>query len=133
VIGESQRELKECLQEKLALAKSNPQNHMAAYAGSAVNDLNHRIRLCLSDPTSWQVFFGPDVKPEFNRRKRREIYDRIMEKVERILSAMKESGKTVREFAWRIAVESWLKSRGYIKPQIKTKVSPNSSSFLSHE
>jgi hypothetical protein len=79
------------------------------------------------------VFFEVGIKPTFKKRERREIYDSIIEKVERILSAMKESGQPVRESAWRIAVESWLKSRGYIKPQIKTKVSPNSSSFLAHE
>jgi hypothetical protein len=132
-IEESQRELKECLQEKLALAISNPQNHIAAYAQSAVNDLNHRIRPCLNDRTSCQVFFQAGIKPTFTRRKRREIYDSIMEKVERILSAIKQSGQTIRESAWRIAVESWLRSGGYIRPQIKTKVSPNFSSFLAHE
>jgi transposase InsO family protein len=128
-IEESQRELKGCLQEKLMLAMSDPQNHIAAYAESAVNDLNHRIRPCLNGRTSCQVFFGPDIKPSFKKRERREIYDSIVEKVERILSAIKQSGQAVRESAWRIAVESWLKSRGYIK----TKVSPNFSSFLAHE
>jgi epoxyqueuosine reductase len=56
-----------------------------------------------------------------------------LEKLESILSAVKQSGQAFRESAWRIAVESWLKSRGSIKPQIKTKVSPNFSSFLAHE
>jgi hypothetical protein len=51
-IEESQRELKGCLQEKLMLAMSDPQNHIAAYAESAVNDLNHRIRPCLNGRTS---------------------------------------------------------------------------------
>src|SRR5512136_3325900 len=91
-IEESQRELKECLQEKLALAMSNPQNHIAAYAESAVNDLNHRIRPCLNGRTSCQVFFEAGIKPEFSRRGRTEIYDSIMEKVERILLAMRQSG-----------------------------------------
>ena len=132
-IEESQRELKECLQEKLALAMSDPLNHIAAYAESAVNDLNHRSRPCLNDRTSCQVFFQAGIKPSFTRRQRREIYDSIMEKVERILSAMKQSGQAIIESAWRIAVESWLRSRGYIRPHIKTKVSPNFPSFLSHE
>jgi hypothetical protein len=132
-IEESQRELKDCLQQKLALAMSNPQSHIASYAQNAVNDLNHRIRPCLNNRTSCQVFFEPDIKPTFNKSERRAIYDIIMEKVERILSAMNQSGKATIESAWRIAVESWLKSRGYIKPQINTKVSPNFPSFLSHE
>lgn len=132
-IEESQRELKRSLQDKLALAMSNPKNHIAAYAESAANDLNHRIRPCLNGRTSCQVFFEVGIKPKFKKRQRREIYDSITEKVEKILSAMKESGQAIRESAWRIAVESWLKSRGYIKPHIKTKVSPNFSSFLAHE
>jgi hypothetical protein len=49
------------------------------------------------------------------------MYDSILEKGERILSAMKQSGQAIREPAWRIAVEYWLKSRDYIEPQIKTK------------
>jgi hypothetical protein len=132
-IEESQRELKECLQEKLALAMSDPLNHVAAYAESAVNDLNHRIRACLNGRTSCQVLFQAGIKPTFTRRQRREIYDSIMEKVERILSAMKVSGRPAIESAWRIAVESWLTSRGYITPRTKPKVSPNFPSFLSHE
>src|SRR5512136_339705 len=74
-IEESQRELKECLQEKLALAMSDPLDHIAAYAESAVNNLNHRIRACLNDRTSCQVFFQAGIKPTFTRRQRREIYD----------------------------------------------------------
>src|SRR5512136_24290 len=132
-IEESQRELKECLQKKIVLAMSNPQDHMTAYAESAVNDLNHRIRPCLDDRTSCQVFFEAGIKPTFTRRQRREIYDSILEKVERILSAIKQSGQAITESAWRIALESWLRSRGYIRPHIKTKVSPNFPSFLSHE
>ena len=132
-IEESQREVKSCLREKLALALPDFRDHLAAYAEAAVNDLNHRIRPCLDGKTSCQVFFQLGIKPKFTRRQRREIYDSIMEKVERILSAMKQSGQIIRESAWRIAVESWLRSRGYIRPQIKTKVSPNFSSFLAHE
>jgi hypothetical protein len=104
---------------------SDPQNHIAAYAESAVNDLNHQIRRCLNGRTSCQVFFEASIKPAPNRRKRREIYGSIMENVERILSAMKQCGQALRKSAWRIAVESRFKSRGYIKPLINTMVSPN--------
>ena len=132
-IEESQREVKSCLREKLALALPDFRDHLAAYAEASVNDLNHRIRPCLNERTSCQVFFEAGIKPAFKKRERREIYDSIMEKVERILSAMKQSGQAIRESAWRIAVESWLKSRGYIKCHINTKVSPNFTLFLAHE
>jgi len=78
------------------------------------------------------VFFRP-VYPTFTIGKRRDIYYGILEKVARILSAMKESGQAARETVWRIAVESWLRSRDYIKPNIKTKLSPDFSSFLARE
>jgi hypothetical protein len=123
-IEESQREVKSCLREKLALALPDFRDHLAAYAEAAVNDLNHRIRPCLDGKTSCQVFFAPAHKPAFTKRERREIYDSVMEKVERILSTMKQSGQTIRELAWRIALESWLRSKGYIKVHINQKCHP---------
>jgi len=38
--------------------------------------------------------------------------------VERILSAMNQSGQAVRESAWRIALESWLRSKGHISMEL---------------
>jgi hypothetical protein len=132
-IEESQREVKSCLREKLALGSPDCQNHVTAYAEAAVNDLNHRVRPCLNGKTSCQVFFTSADKPVFTKRERRGIYDWVMERVERILSAMKQSGQSVRESAWRIAMESWLKSRGHIKVHINQKCHPISSPFLAHE
>jgi hypothetical protein len=123
-IEESQREVKSCLQEKLSLALPECRDHLPAYAEAAVNDLNHRVRPCLDGKTSCQVFFAPTHKPVFTKRERREIYDTIMEKVERILSAMRQPTQTVRELAWRIALESWLRSKGYIKVYINQKCHP---------
>jgi hypothetical protein len=48
-----------------------------------------------------------------------------MERVEGILASMNQFGKSAREAAWRIAVEFWLQSRGFIKVHIPKKVSPN--------
>jgi hypothetical protein len=128
-IEESQREVKRCLRDKLSLGLPESQDHVAAYAEAAIHDLNHRIRPCLEGRTSCQVFFAPADKPVFMKRERREIYDIILEWVERILSAMKQSGNSVREAAWRIAVESWLKSRGFIKVHINQKCHPILSLF----
>ena len=114
-IEESQRELKKCLREKVALVPLDLKNHIGAYAEAGVNDLNHRLRPCLNGKTSRQVFFDCANAPNFTTRERREIYDRILEKVERILSTINESGQAIRESAWRIAVESWLRSNGYIR------------------
>ena len=133
-IEESQREVKRCLRDKLALG-SLPEcsEHLAAYAEAAVNDLNHRHRPCLNGRTSCQLLFESANKPTFSKRERREIYDIIIEKTERILSAMNQSGQAIRESAWRIAVESWLKARGFIRIQINQKCHPILPPFLSHE
>jgi hypothetical protein len=132
-IEESQREVKRCLRDKLALDLSTPGDHITAYAEAAVNDLNHRHRPCLDGRTSCQLFFESANKPTFSKRERRDIYDIIMEKAERILSAMNQSGQLIRESAWRIALESWLKARGFIKVHINQKCHPILSPFLSHE
>ncbi len=124
-IEESQREIKGCLRRKLMEGLINPGDHVTAYAEAVVNDLNHRIRPCLNGKTSCQVFFESGNRPTFTKRERRGIYDWVMERVERILSTMNQSGQAVRESAWRIAVESWLQSKGYIKVHINKKVSPN--------
>lgn len=125
-IEESQRELKECLREKLIPNLSHPENHsLAVYAEVVAHDLNHRLRPCLKGKTSCQVFFSSGEKPVFSKWERREIYDIVMERVERILVSMNRFDKSTREAAWRIAVEFYLQSRGFIKVHIPQKVSPN--------
>jgi hypothetical protein len=132
-IEESQREVKRSLREKVLSGLADCRDHVAAYAEAAVNDLNHRIRPCLNGRTSCQVFFVSADKPVFTRRERRGIHDWVMERVERILSTMNQSGQAVRESAWRIAVESWLRSKGYIKVHNNQKCHPILPPFLAHE
>jgi len=128
-IEESQREVKSCLRKKLMLGLLDPGEHITTYAEAVVNDLNHQIRPCLNGKTSCQAFFESGNRPAFTKRKRRETYDGMLERVERILSAMSQSGPAVRESAWRIAVESWLRSKGYIKVHINQKCHPILSPF----
>ena len=132
-IEESQREVKRSLREKLVLGSSECRDHIAAYAEAVAHDLNHQIRPCLNGKTSCQVFFESGNRPTFTKRERRGIYDWVMERVERILSTINQSGQVARESAWRIAVESWLRSKGYIKVHINQKCHPILPSFLAHE
>jgi hypothetical protein len=44
---------------------------------------------------------------------RREIYDIVLARVERILISMNQFGKSAREAAWRIAGEFWPQFRGF--------------------
>jgi len=133
-IEESQRELKACLREKLIPDLSYSENHSTAvYAEVAAYDLNHRLRPCLRGKTSCQVFFSWGERPAFSKLERRKIYDILVERVERILASMNQFGKSAREAAWRIAVEFWLQSRGFIKVHIPQKCHPILPPFLAHE
>jgi len=133
-IEESQREVKKCLRDKLALGLPDCSEHLAAYAEAAVNDLNHRIRPCLNGRTSCEAFFeSAGNRPTFMKRERKDIYEWVKDRAERILSTMNQSGQTARESAWRIAVESWLKSRGFIKVHINQKCHPILPPFSAHE
>ena len=127
-IEESQRELKACLREKLIPdlpLPSSEKHSLGIYAEVAAHDLNHRQRPCLQGKTSCQVFFAMDQRPVFSKWERRAIYDILMGRVERILVSMNQFDKSAKEAAWRIAVEFYLQSRGFIKVHIPQKVSPN--------
>jgi hypothetical protein len=125
-IEESQGELKGCLREKLMTDCPKIEDpSLSVYAEVAAHDLNHRLRPCLKGKTSCQVFFPLEGKPVFSKLERREIYDILRERVERILLSMNQFEKSTREAAWRIAVEFYLQSKGFIKVHIPRKVSPN--------
>ncbi len=133
-IEESQRDLKACLREKLIPDLLCSENHSpAVYAEVAAHDLNHRLRPCLRGKTSCQVYFSLGEKPAFSKMGRREIYDILMERVEWILTSMNQFEKSAREAAWRIAVEFWLQSRGFIKVHIPKKCHPILPPFFAHE
>jgi len=132
-IEEPQRELKACLREKLLLGIPSSQDPIAVYAEVATHDLNHRLRPCLQGRTSCQAFFSLGEKPVFSRWERREIYDILLDRVERILASLNQFGKAACESAWRIAVESWLQSRGFIKVNIPKKCHPILPPFFAHE
>ena len=89
-----------------------------------MHDLNHRLRDCLGGRNSCQVFFHSGNKPTFTKREKRNIYEGLMEKVERVLTEMNQFGQAAKESAWRIAIEFWSQSKGYIKVHINRKVSP---------
>jgi hypothetical protein len=133
-IEESQRELKACLREKLTSDLPHSENHSAVvYAEVAAHELNHRLRPCLKGKTSCQVFFSLGERPIFLKWERREIYDILRERVERILAKMNQFDQSARQAAWRIAVEFWLQSRGFIKVHIPKKCHPILPPFSAHE
>jgi hypothetical protein len=133
-IEESQRELKACLREKLITHLLDSENPSAAvYAEVAAHDLNHRLRPCLQGKTSCEVLFSWEERPIFSRWERREIYDILRERVERILVSMNQFDQSAREAAWRIAVEYWLQSKGFINVHTPKKCHPICPPFPAHE
>jgi hypothetical protein len=132
-IEESQRELKARLRERQVPGISCFPDPMAVYAEVAAHDLNHRLRPCLQGKTSCQAFFSLKEKPVFSKLERREIYDILLERVERILGSMNDWGKAAQESAWRIAVEFWLQSKGFIKVHTPKKCHPIFPPFSAHE
>lgn len=87
---------------------------IAGYAEAAGHDINHRIRSCRKGKTSRLVFFKLGVTGVFSKMEWREIYGILIEEFEEIWSSMNPWRKAVRDLLWRIAVESWPQSRGFI-------------------
>jgi transposase InsO family protein len=118
-IEEAQTELKTGLAEKLAHKPGCPREHLEAYASSVEHDLNHRPRPCLNGRTACQVYFSG--RRAFTRWERRDAYVWITNVQHDILCSTGVQSQA----AWRIAVEAWLKMKGYITVTIRGKVSPN--------
>ncbi len=130
-IEESQQELKACLREKLILDSPYSENPFpSVYAEIAAPDLNHRLQPFLRGKTSCQALFSLPDKPVVLKLERREIYDMVRKRVDRILTSMSQFGRSACEAAWRIAVEFWFQPRGFIKVHIPQKVSPNFTPFF---
>jgi transposase InsO family protein len=117
-IEEAQTELKNGLAEKLAHKPNCPEAHLDAYAGVVEHDLNHYPRPCLNGRNSCQVYFGG--RRTFTRWERRDAYVWIANVQKDMLCC----DRVQPQAAWRIAVEEWLRMKGFITVT-NGKVSPN--------
>jgi len=116
----AQREIKEWLVQRPPM----PSAFLAIQADLDVHALNHRTRPCLGHRTPCQMFrSGQYMARTFNRRKRREVYDWIVQK----MIELTEQGSYDEDAAWRLAVETWLLDNGFIAVSKKGKVSPSFS------
>jgi hypothetical protein len=116
-IEEAQAELKTGLSAKLTY-KSCPGEHLEAYAGVVEHDLNHQPRPCLNGRNSCQAYFSG--RRTFTRWERRDAYEWIANAQKDMLCCEDIQPQA----AWRIAVEAWLKMKGFITVSINGKVSP---------
>ncbi len=101
----------------------NLYSEIKSETGSKARRVKSRLDPFMNGQTSCQVFFS--WKPIFSKLERRKIYDMVLARFERILASINQFDKSAREAAWRIAVECWLQSKGFIKVHIPKKVSPN--------
>ena len=118
-IEEAQTELKQGLSSKLAYKSGCPREHMEAYAATVEHDLNHQPRPCLNGSNACHVYFMG--KKTFTKWERRDAYAWMTNVQNDILS-----NNGIRpQAAWRIAVEAWLRMKGFITVTINGKVLPN--------
>jgi len=121
----AQREIK----ERLFQRQQTPSAFLAIQAGLDVHALNHRRRPCLGRRTPCQVFLsGQELARTFNRRKRKEVYDWIKQK----MLALMGQGLYDADEAWRLAVETWLLEHGFITVSNRAKVLPSFFENRSH-
>jgi len=118
-IEEAQTELKNGLAIKLSCRPQCPCEHMEAYASMVENDLNHQLRPCLNGGNACRVYFSG--RRTFTKWERRDAYGWITNVQNDILS----SDGVQPQAAWRIAVEAWLRIKGFITVSINGKVLPN--------
>jgi len=128
----AQQELKKALAVRLDYKASSPGEHMVSYAENAITDLNHMHRPCLNGKTACQTFFGGKDKIKFTKKERRAIYDWILNYAYHILAKMERQTQRAFGTAWRIAVETWLRWKGFIFVSINGKVLPNLSPNFNH-
>ena len=128
----AQQELKKVIDDRLAYKNPGIGQHLGSYAENAINDLNHMPRPCLKGKTACQAFFGEKDKNRFTKKERRAIYDWILNYTYHILARMEDQSQKAFGIAWRIAVETWLRWKGFIIVSINGKVLPNLSPDFNH-
>jgi len=116
-IEKAQAELKSGLSARLAY-KPCPGEHLEAYAGVVEHDLNHHPRPCLNGRNSCQAYFAG--RRTFSKWERRDAYVWIANAQKDMLCCEGIQPQA----AWRIAVEAWLRIKGFIAVTVNGKVSP---------
>jgi hypothetical protein len=88
-----------------------PSAFLAIQAELDIHSLNHRPRPCLGRRSSCQMFTaGEQFARTFNRRKRREVYECIRQRMLELVKTECYDANT----AWRMAVETWLLDNAFI-------------------
>jgi hypothetical protein len=121
----AQKTFKTAIRNRLSPWDVCPREHFGAYAEAAINELNHQPRRGLKNKNACQLFFENRSRHHFNRRERRSINDWILDKANDIFVRMRDKSANALQSAYRIAVETWLRLKGFIFVSIGGKVLPN--------
>lgn len=131
-IEHAQNEIKELVAEKLQGKGPIPGEHFGVYAEASAHDLNHRSSRSLNGKTPCRAFHDGKARTKYNKRKRRKIFEWIVDLRNRILTEMGSTDQRAVAAAWRIAAETWLHKNGHISITINGKsVTPFSGDFCS--
>ena len=124
-VEKAQREIKVKIWEKLTpYGLNGNEKHMDAYAEAAIHDINHKPRGSLKGENACTAFFAKKSRYNFTKPERRFIYDWLKEKQYDILKEMDKDNPKIRQTAWRIGVETWLRKMGFIFVKKNGKVLP---------
>jgi hypothetical protein len=124
-IERAQHELKRAIRKRDASARRVAVARVQEHAEIAAHDLNHTVRPVLGRRTACEAFQSSRSQlREYNRARRRQVYDWIRELALRIMDQAKSSGKSSAQTAWRVAAENWLQQNGVITVAARGKVLP---------
>lgn len=122
----AQGEVRTAMDEMLRYKLTRPGEHLEAYARAAAGEWNQCPRRNLNGEHSCAVFDRRwEAKYRFTKPERSAIYDLIIIETIRILAELHDYSQRVINSAWRTAVESFLRWKGFITVTINGKVLPD--------
>jgi len=129
----SQTDLKAAIRDRLSPYDTCTLTELDSCAEAASHDLNHRSKRSLKGRTPCQAFLESMTRlKKYTKRKRREIYELILEHTDRIFNRMRDNTTKAFQSAYRIAVETWLRKNGFIFVTIGGKVLPHFPGIQGH-
>lgn len=84
-------------------------------SGNVIHELNHQSRDCVDGQCAcWLFNVGKPGRSRYDRRKRREAFDRITDQAVFAMALTGLMDEAAASVAWRLSVESWLHQEGLI-------------------
>jgi len=120
-----QDEMKTYMRSRLPFPESARLQHIRSLAVHAAHILNHRSKRSLAGRTPCEMFSqGRPAMKQYDRRKRKEVYDWIRDTAMAIMERLDGDGPKAFQKAWRTACEIWLQRSGVLTVSVQGKVLP---------